>query len=219
MMNFGEFHEKWRKEVGPTLPSDAMRDQYLREEDGAIGFDLISSLCAEDMNHISMILAVAIEESISQCATLDKLDFARHRMIHDRHMIRLMAAEFDEEFHNASVERSLFMIYHHIPLIWIFSAFNLAKNRIIKEFHRDDPIFEIETSTELMCAITTLFMIELNSIGRVYSYFGLKNKEGGYDFIPPEVGHVRVCMDLGLQDRNSQISPPKIQPIPALELF
>jgi len=218
-MNFGEFHETWRHEVGPTLPSEAMRDQYMREDDGAIGFELISTLSAEDMNHISMILAIAIEESISQSETLDKMDFARHRMIHDRHMIRLMAADFDEDFHNASVERSLFMIYHRIPLIWIFSAFNLAKNRIIKEFHKEDPIFEIETSTDLMCAITTLFMIELNSIGRVYSYFGLRNNDESYNFVPPKIGHVRVCMDLGLQDRNSQISPPKVQPIPALELF
>ncbi len=218
-MTFGEFLEDWQDRVGPTLPPATMRDLYLADEDGGRGIDLLSSLDPEASNKISMTLALAIEQSFAKSAKLTKIEFAKHRMIHDRHMIQLFATEFDEDYHKSSTERALFMIYHHIPLIWIFSAFNIAKNRIIRDYLQDETGLDPVAQQGWISAITTLLMIELNSISRVYSYFGRANKDNDFNFIPPVMGHQKVCQDLGLQDRNSQIAPPKAKPQPDLELF
>lgn len=218
-MTFGEFFESWKDKVGPTLPSAVMMDLYLTDADGGAGFANLADLEPEDANRISMILAVAIEQSIAKNHQLSKIEFAKHRMIHDRHMIQLMDAKFGEAYHVSSIERSLFMIYHRIPLIWIFSAFNTAKNQIIKDCVLGEPKYTPEDLHAWISALTTLLMIELNSISRTYSYFGRLNKDDSYNVIPPKIGHVEMDLDFGLQDRNSQIFPKETKPQPDLELF
>ena len=218
-MEFGEFHEAWRDRVGPTLPPDVMRDLYLSVPDGRGGFDQLSSLTSEDINDLSMIMANALEASMARSASLSKIQFAKHRMIHDRHIVRLMEAEFDDAYHASSVERALFLIYHRIPLIWIFSGFNVAKNKIIDRFSGAGSKRSAEEQIELISGLTTLLLIELNHISRAYSYFDRANDNPEYRIVPPSEALAPIMADMGLKNRNSQISIGKLSDGSDVELF
>ncbi len=147
------------------------RDLYFTTDRDRLGFDILPSYIEEQGVDWSVAVAKEFELGSALASRLDPIELAKFRMIFDRHMVTLSKAKFDEDYHRSSDERALFLIFHKVPPVRIFSAMSRVKNVTFDFLHQGIDGGMTKRETAILSALSTLFFIELNHMMRVYIYF------------------------------------------------
>jgi len=152
-------------------------------------------------------------------ARLSGIDLAKFRMIFDRHMVLLSQAKFDDEYHKSSDERALFLIYHRVPPVRIFAAMSSVKNVTFDLLLKNRPEGLSKRDLAILSALSTLFLIELNHIMRVYIYFERQAEDPFFCFDVILPGDEAPRGDYEPPETNSQMSYPDKSKFGLMELF
>jgi len=219
LSSFNEFFAEWKDRVAVVTSADLTRDLYFSTERDELGFDILPDYIGQQGVEWSVAVAGEFELGAALASRLDCLDITKFRMIFDRHMVNLSKAQFDEDYLRSSDERALFLIFHKVAPVQIFSAMSRIKNVTFDLLHEscEDGLGERELS--ILSALSTLFFIELNHIMRVYVYFE-RYRDGNtsfFDVIKPGQNTPRdgYC----LPTTNGQMSYPDKSKYGMMELF
>ena len=181
-MTFNEFFGEWKDKVCVSTSPELTRELYFNSERDRLGFDVLPSYIKEQGVDWSVAVAKEFELGSALASRLDPIEVAKFRMIFDRHMVTLSKARFDEEYHRSSDERSLFLIFHKVPPVRIFSAMSRVKNVTFDFLHQGTEAGLGEREISILSALSTLFLIELNHIMRVYIYFERRSEDPLFSF-------------------------------------
>lgn len=177
MSSFNEFYAQWKDLVGVTTSAELTKGMYFVDDRDHDGFDILPEFVKEHGEEWAVLIAAKFEKRSALAGRLDKMELAKFRMIFDRHLLNLSKAMFDEEYHKSSDERALFLIHQKVPPVRICSALTSMKNASIDMvIGKADGHFD-HKELSLVSAMSTLFMIELNHIMRVYVYFAKQQEE------------------------------------------
>jgi len=216
---FREFYATWHGRVQAVSNPELARDLYFLEQRDKTGFDLLPDFIKERGEEWAVLVASVFEKRSSLAGRLDSLDMAKFRMVFDRHMVNLSKAAFDDDYHSSSDERALFLIHTKIPPVRVCSALTAAKNETIDMIVNgsDGPLNENEIA--LISALSTIFMIEINHIMRVYVYYAKYNPEKQKIFEVTMDGDDAAQLDYEPPSSNSQMSYPDKSKFGLMEMF
>ena len=212
--SFSAFHAKWRDAVRVTTSPELTRELYFATERDLAGFDtlpLFFDACGEEW---AVKIAKEFEVASSLASRLDAIERAKFRMIFERHVVRLTQAAFDADYHDSSDERALFLIHARVPPVRVCSAMARAKNATLDMIAEQTPV-----DMGLVSALTTLFLIELNHILRVYIYFERANGSKDSEFTVVMNGDGGVPQDYDAPKQNMQMSMPEKSENGGVDLF
>lgn len=219
MVNFREFYATWHERVRAVSSPELARELYFFENRDEVGFDLLPDFVKKQGEEWAVTVASVFEKRSSLAGRLDALDMAKFRMVFDRHMVNLSKAEFDEEYHSSSDERALFLIHTKIPPVRVCSALTAAKNATIDMIVDDANGTPNKQEIALISALSTIFMIEINHIMRVYVYYAKYNPEKQKIFEVTMDGDDEAHLDYAPPSSNSQMSYPDKTKYGLLEMF
>jgi len=216
---FNEFFAKWKDRVCVTTSPELTRDLYFNTKRDSVGFDILPTYIEEQGVDWSVEVAKEFELGSALASRLEGIDLAKFRMIFDRHMVVLSKAKFDEEYHKSSDERALFLIYHRVPPVRIFAAMSGVKNVTFDLLHKNCAEGLNERDLALLSALSTLFLIELNHIMRVYIYFERQAEDPFFSFDVILPGDEAPRADYEPPVTNSQMSYPDKSRYGLMEMF
>jgi len=192
---------------------------YFSDDKDELGFAFLPDFFDEWGVDWSVSFAATFESASGIAARLDRFELATFRMIFDRHMVNLVKCSFDEEYHNSSDERSLYLIYKKIPPVRVCSAISKVKSMTF-EYVLDLGGKEMsKRHFTILNALSTLFYIELNHIMRAYIYFERAQAGNDSRFAVYMTGDDQLPADYELPVTNSQMAFPKKVEFGDIELF
>lgn len=219
MTDFKEFYAQWKDAIRVTTSPDLTRGMYFTTERDEEGFDLLSNFIANHGEDWAVLVAAEFESRSALAGRLDADALAKFRMIFDRHMLNLSKAEFGEDYHMSSDERALFLIAQKVPPVRICSALSAAKNATIDMVIAKANGHAGAEETALISAMTTLFMIELNHIMRVYIYYAEQVPESKRIFEVVMPRDATVDFNYAPPTSNGQMSYPDKSRYGMVDLF
>lgn len=219
MATFNEFYADWKDAIRVTTSADLTRGLYFQDERDEEGFDILPDFFKEYGEEWAVLVATKFEGRSSLAGRLDKMGLAKFRMIFDRHLLNLSKTKFDEEYLRSSDERALFLIHEKIPPVRVSSALNAAKNASLDFIiSKSDGQFGAK-ELALLSAVSTLFMIEMNHILRVYVYYAQKNAKTTDMFKVVMRGDDSCQFDYAPPTTNGQMSYPDKSRYGMVDLF
>ena len=200
---FSAFHVKWKNAVRVQTSPEHTRQLYFATERDRAGFELLPDFFERRGEDWSVRVTKEFEIGSALASRLDAMERAKFRMIFERHLVRVTKALFDAEYHESSDERALFLVFARVPPVRVCSAMARAKNVTL-----DMLAEEGEVKVDLVSALTTIFLIELNHILRVYIYFERANgaEHAGFEVVK-ECDDV-IPFDYDAPQQNLQMSLP-----------
>jgi len=216
---FKDFYRQWKGAIRVTSSVEFTRSIYFEEERDRIGFDVLPKFMEEHGVEWAVLVAAIFERRSALAGRLDQFALAKFRMVFDRHMLNLSKAEFDDAYHASSDERALFLIHQKVPPVRICSALAAAKNASLDMIVENAKNGVGEAEIALMGALSTLFMMELNHVMRVYVYFARADRRDEALFDVIRQGDNGVRFDYKPPTENGQMSFPEVEKTGMMELF
>ncbi len=219
MATFNEFYGQWKDVIRVTTSADLTRGLYFQDDRDDEGFDILPDFFKEYGEEWAILVASKFEARSSLAGRLDKMGLAKFRMIFDRHLLNLSKTKFDEEYLRSSDERALFLIHEKVPPVRVSSALNSARNASFDFILlKSEGIFSGKEKA-LFSAISTLFMIEMNHIMRVYVYYAQQNSKAADIFKVVMRGDDACQFDYAPPTTNGQMSYPDKSKYGMVDLF
>lgn len=219
MSDFRVFYEQWKDVIRVTTSAEVTKGMYFAEARDTSGFGALPDFIEKYGEEWAVLTAGIFEVRSALAGRLDSLIMAKFRMVYDRHLLNLSRARFDEEYLSSSDERALFLIHQKVPPVRVCSALTACKNATI------DMVLEKSGSkigmdeVGLISAFSSLYMIEINHVMRVYVYFAQNNRRKENIFEVIRTGDDQVRFDYSKPETNGQMSYPDKSKFGMLEMF
>lgn len=219
MPKFHEFYATWRERVRLTTTPELTSAIYFQDARDEEGFDALADFVADHGEDWAVLVAEVFEKRSALAGRLDRMALAKFRMIFDRHMLNLSYANFDAAYHQSSDERALFLIHAKVPPVRVSAGLNAARNASIDMITTRMSGKPRAHVLHVISAMSTLFMVELNHILRVYIYYAKHNSDRRSIFEVVMLGDDDAKFDYAPPTRNGQMSLASASKLGLVELF